>query len=293
MDLNRYALFVDVAETRNFTKSGVRMGYTQSGVSHVLKSMETELGFPLFVRNKYGVTLTSEAERILPIVKELLEVNRKLNRVSDSLKQRKAGHISIGTFASIAHNWLPEISAAFIRENPGTTLELIEGNPKDLCTYLEEKKADIIFISRSSVTSDMEWIPLYEDPLLALLPDSYNTKGMTSFPISEFEDKPFLLPDKDVFTDLPDLLVNHGVHVNVVCTAREDLSLMHMVANGLGFTIMPQLSVLDMKYPLNYLPFSPALTRELGIAYIKNDHLSDAAKRFIEITQGILLNIKY
>ena len=46
MEINKYALFADVAETRNFTKTGERMGYTQPGVSHVLKTLESEMGFP-------------------------------------------------------------------------------------------------------------------------------------------------------------------------------------------------------------------------------------------------------
>ena len=52
MDIKKFQLFADVAETRNFTKSGERMGYTQSGVSHILKSLENEMGFSLFVRNR-------------------------------------------------------------------------------------------------------------------------------------------------------------------------------------------------------------------------------------------------
>ncbi len=291
MDLNRYALFLDVATTKNFTKSGIRMGYTQSGVSHVLKSMESELGFSLFVRTKHGVELTSEAERILPLVRNLLEMNRKLDNVVDSLTQQNEKRLTIATLASISHNWLPDIIAAFVRENPSITLELIEGNPKELCNALEEKKADLAFLSHSSAT-DFEWISLYEDPMLAILPDNYDISGMTAFPISHFEGQSFLLPAKEVYTDLPDLLVNHGVHVNVVCLAREDLSLMHLVSSGLGMTIMPQLSVLDMKYPLNVLPLKPNLTRELGIAYCKGEQLSPIAKQFIEIAQAKLLNIK-
>lgn len=57
MDINKYILFADVAATKNFTKSGERMGYTQPGVSHVLKAMERELGFPLFLRTPKGVNL--------------------------------------------------------------------------------------------------------------------------------------------------------------------------------------------------------------------------------------------
>ena len=52
MDIKKYELFVDVAETGSFTKSAERIGYTQSGVSHVLKSLESEIGFNLFIRSK-------------------------------------------------------------------------------------------------------------------------------------------------------------------------------------------------------------------------------------------------
>lgn len=45
MDINKYILFADVANTKIFTKSDERTGYTQPGVSHVLKAMERELGF--------------------------------------------------------------------------------------------------------------------------------------------------------------------------------------------------------------------------------------------------------
>lgn len=290
MELNRYELFLDVATTKNFTKSGIRMGYTQSGVSHVLKSMEAELGFPLFVRNKHGVSLTAEAERILPLVRELLDVNRKLDHVVETLGQSGGGHLTIATLASISHNWLPDIISAFRKEYPSVTLELIEGNPKELLSCLEEKKADLAFLSRSAI-EDMEWIPLYDDPMLAVIPNDYDISNMKSFPVSDFEDQPFLLPAREVYTDFPDLLVNHGIHLKVVCSAREDLSIMHMVASGLGFSILPQMSVLDMKYPIQTLPLDPPLTRELGIAYPKTDHMSPVATRFIELTQEVLLNI--
>lgn len=59
MDINKYALFADDAETLNFTKSGEHMGYTQSGVSHILKTMETELGFPVRLTSSQISSLTT------------------------------------------------------------------------------------------------------------------------------------------------------------------------------------------------------------------------------------------
>ncbi len=57
MDIIKYRLFSDIANTRNLTRSGERLGYSQSGVSHILKSLEYNLGFPLFIRTRYGVEL--------------------------------------------------------------------------------------------------------------------------------------------------------------------------------------------------------------------------------------------
>ena len=82
MDLNKYTLFADVAETKNFTKTGERMGYTQPGVSHILKTLENEPGFPLFLRTKRGIKLTPNAEVILPIERNMLRSTNSWNRLS-------------------------------------------------------------------------------------------------------------------------------------------------------------------------------------------------------------------
>lgn len=81
MDIKKCTLFADVAETENFTKSGERLGYTQSGVSHILKSLEEEVGFPLFIRNKQGVKLTSNAQLILPAVRAMLSDHENLEQI--------------------------------------------------------------------------------------------------------------------------------------------------------------------------------------------------------------------
>lgn len=132
MDINKYALFADIAETLNFTQSGENMGYTQSGVSHILKTMETELGFPLFLRTKQGVSLTHNAELLLPTVRKLLAVHEKLSQTIDAINGIEAGHITIACFASISRNWLPKIIYTFRQNYPGVEIELMEGGTDDI-----------------------------------------------------------------------------------------------------------------------------------------------------------------
>ena len=60
MDIMKYKLFADIVDTGSFTKSGRNLGYTQPSVSHILKALEAEIGFALFVRTKQGVSILPE-----------------------------------------------------------------------------------------------------------------------------------------------------------------------------------------------------------------------------------------
>ena len=64
--LNKYEVFVQVAETRNLTKVAERYHYSQSAISHALRALEEEIGLPLVHRAKNGITLTKYGEELLP-----------------------------------------------------------------------------------------------------------------------------------------------------------------------------------------------------------------------------------
>ena len=71
MDFRKYEVFLRTLECGSLTRAGEELGYTQSGVSHMMKSLEEEVGFRLFSRGRAGVELTSEGARIVPIIREL------------------------------------------------------------------------------------------------------------------------------------------------------------------------------------------------------------------------------
>ena len=60
MDLKKLDVFLTVSDLGNFTKAGEKLGYTQSGITQMMKSLEQEVGVPLFVKRHRGVTLTEE-----------------------------------------------------------------------------------------------------------------------------------------------------------------------------------------------------------------------------------------
>ena len=132
MDIGKYEIFADVAETKNFTKTGDRLGYTQPAVSRTLKMLERDMGFP--------------------------------QKISD-INGLHTGHLSIACFSSISRSWLPHMLALFRQEYPGISVELMEGGTDDIVGWVSDNIADFGLLSHRH-TGSLEWISLCRDPLV-------------------------------------------------------------------------------------------------------------------------------
>lgn len=287
MDIKKYALFADVAETGNFTKSGDRMGYTQSGVSHILKSLETEFGFPLFIRTKQGVKLTKNAEMILPLVRSLLAHNEKLEQTINDINGLETGQLVIATFSSISVHWLPKIIHRFQEIYPGIDIDLMEGGTDDIVEWVEGDMADFGFMSKRH-TKSLEWISLYEDPLMAILPFDDPHADKSFFPIGDFQDAEFIISAAGTDYDIHHALHTSKITPNIHFSSKDDGAIVSMVSNKLGISILPQLVIKTYREQIVSLPLEPYYSRKLGIAVKSKHDMTPAATKFAELTKKML-----
>lgn len=289
MDIKKYELLVDVANTRNLTKSGERMGYTQPGVSHVLKTIETELGFSLFLRTKKGVELTPNAEAILPLVREILAINEQLEQVVSDINGLVSGHLTIATFASISRSWLPQIIYKYQKMYPGIEIELLEGGTDDIVGWVEGNQADIGLMSKRH-SSPLKWTTLYEDALMAILPKDFGIDGDT-VPMKIFEENPFIISAEGVDYDVHYAIEDANISPNICYSSTDDHTVISMVANKLGVSILPNLVIGTAHSKILALPLEPFYFRKLGIATKPDCSLSPAAKKFVQVIEEELPEI--
>ncbi|MGN0164850.1 MAG: LysR family transcriptional regulator [Lachnospiraceae bacterium] len=289
MEINKYALLVDLADTKNLTKSGERMGYTQSGVSHVLKTIEAELGFPLFIRTQRGVELTHNGETILPLVRKILSVNEELEQVISDINGLVSGHLTIATFASISRSWLPKIIYKYQKRYPGIEIELLEGGTDDIVAWVGGSQADIGLMSKRH-SSPLSWTTLYEDALMAILPKDFPVNG-NAVPMKVFEENKFIISAKGVDYDVHYAIDDAKISPNICYSSTDDHTVISMVANNLGVSILPNLVIGTAHDKILALPLEPYYSRELGIASRPNSSLSPAAKKFVQIIQEELPEI--
>ena len=77
MDTVKCEAFLTAVDRGSFTAAAETLGYTQSGITRMIGALETELGFPLFVRQKKGVVLTENGKAMLPAIRDLVRSNRR------------------------------------------------------------------------------------------------------------------------------------------------------------------------------------------------------------------------
>ena len=281
MELTKYEIFADAAKTGNFTKTADRMGYTQPAVSRTLRLLEQELGFPLFVRQKNGVELTSSGRTILPHVLALLAQERQLEQQVAEIQGLHVGRLTIACFASVSRVLLPHFLASFQRNFPGITVELMEGGTDDIVRWVSESVADFGIMSHRQIGT-LSWLSLWRDPLVAVVPREEPFLSMEAFPVEKMTAQPFILSADGTDYDIHHMLSTTKIRPTIRFTSKDDHAIVSMVANHLGMSILPRLVVLDLAHLVHMLPLAPEFHRTLGIAYKEKSALTPAARKFID-----------
>lgn len=287
MDLKKYELFADIVETGNFTISGARLGYTQSGVSHIMKGLEAEFGFPLFVRTRRGVSLTDNGERIVPLIRQLLSDNSRLEQTINALNGLDTGSITIGTYSSISINWLPKIIYEFQKDFPSIDIHMKEGGIDEIESWIENSTVDFGFCSQRA-SQEFDWIPLQNDPLMAILPKSFPVPDSGAYPISAFHNQPFIISAAGIDHDIHLALTKANVNPYIRFSSTDDHAIISMVANHLGISILPNLIIQERVSQITALPLEPYSFRALGIGIKSLDQVSPASRKFIQYAKRIV-----
>ena len=107
MDIKRWKVMLAVDDYGSFTRAGEALGYTQSGVTQMMKALEKEVGFSLFIKGKKGAALTPEAQSLIPAVRALLSADEVVRQEISALKGAPTGTITIGTYLSCSIHGIP------------------------------------------------------------------------------------------------------------------------------------------------------------------------------------------
>lgn len=292
MESKKLETLLMAVDLGSFTKAAEVLGYTQSGLTHMMNSLEKEVGFTLLERGRSGVRLTEEGERIAPAVREFLQANARLDSVIEQVASSRTEIIRVSAYASIAMHWLPGIIQRFREECPDVDVDIRMADHVDVpYELLAQGKMDAILVSPQD-EGQYEWVHLADDPMFAVLPRDFDTQGMTAFPLAAFEARDFIMPSQGFDKDIMRIFNRIGVKPHILPTWVDDPTVISMVSHGLGVSMMTELTVRGRTDGVKLLPVEPASSRELGLAVRSLDAASDGLRHFIDCTKRVVAEMQ-
>lgn len=281
MESARCKAFMYAADTGSFTKAAERLNYTPSGVSQLVGALENETGLTLLRRTRKGVTLTPDGEILLPAVREFLEKENRIYELAAEVKGLLVGSVTIAAYSSISTHWLPEVIRDFEQDYPQIEIRLMEGIRQEVTRWLDEKKADIGFLSYQE-PMPYEWTPLDYDEMLAVLPKDHLYASKESYPLINCETDSFIMPALGRDDDVVSLFERNGIKLNIHFTTLENFATMAMIEKGLGMSVMNNLITEKWNCDIVKIPVDPPSRITLGLAVPSYKQASPTVKRFIK-----------
>ena len=278
MTLLSYQILKAVADMGSFNKAAEVLGLTPSAVSHSIAALEKELGFAVLVRSKSGVSLTSYGEKLLPYVNVVLNSDESLQQEISELNGLKKGKVKLGVFSSVCTNWLPDILNSFQEKYPEIEIEVFQGTYADVSYWLKNGVVDLGFLSVSSA-KDIPIEPLYEDPLICVLPKGTPRSHKEDYvTIEDMRHHQFVTQRECTDADIQNFLKKNSLSIKSSYHVVDDLSTVALVEKGFGICLMPQLVMNDIPYEVECYPVLPKASRIIGIAVMNPEFMAPAVR---------------
>ena len=279
--LLKYLAFVRTVERGSFTKAAEDLHYAQSSVSKMIADLESEWGMTLLERSKSGVCLTSAGEQLLPYLRKALCGYDELEGQILRMQGLETGTVRIGTFSSVAINWLPNIFSKLRRDYPGIGYEMLLGDYDEVERWIADGRVDCGFL-RLPTEGKFDTIPLTQDEYKVILPVGHPLAEKETIGINDLNNQPFLLLEHGGKTEVTELLNACHVTPDIRFTTWEDFAIMAMAEKGLGIGILPDLILRRVPYRIEIRSLAEPYYRSVGLAMKDSDYLTPAVRKFIE-----------
>lgn len=266
-----------VAEHRHFSKAAAACHVTQSTLSAAIQELESQLGVKIFERNKKTVLITSLGEKLLTQARIVLGDVEDFVGIAHAHEAPLVGDLRLGVIPTIGPFLLPAILSDLRKSFNRLKLYLKEEMSAELVQQLQQGQLDLIILAFPFPLPEMETVSLFKDEFLLCLPPGHELEKVQQVKQHQLRGQSLLLLEEG------HCLRDHALEACKLESADTDLvyqgtslhTLVQMVANGLGMTLLPAMSVdahvlgdthLQLKHFSN-----ENVSREVGMAWRKSD----------------------
>ncbi len=273
MDTRQLAYFVAVYEQRSISAAARQLDIAQPSVSSALQQLEQQLGTTLFIRLPKGVQPTEDAERLYVQACQLLSQMQALQASFN--KPAKRLLFRLGLVKALGVERMSQLLKEFNSQLPGLELHLVE--PDEPC--------DARIINIRQLKAGELYQNLWTDSYVLALPAQHPLCTQTEIQLSDFKKLPLIKRTPCEAWDQVALALSKA---NIKPQIRANIHTIEyaigLVGAGIGCALLPDFEMQKFRPDLQYRAIQgPALTRELVLAFDKNQQHQSAVKLLCEI----------
>ena len=274
MKITDLELFDIVAQEQSFIKAAHRLHFSQSALSQHIKKIETELGFPLFDRDRHHVSLTPRGKILLEAARD---IRRRYNQALEDCQRQEqnARVLTISYVGSSSFSFLHNLIRNYHGLHPEAEISTRRIRPDMVAQVLEEGVCNLVFTPYDLVSpfSQFHFQPIYEDTLYAVMnvDNPLSEKNHLSFP--DLVGKSVLAPSKEFCPEsmLPvfERLCQERMHCRIRNGHNIDNAIVQLLSHKEDIAIMPG-HTLPENPMLLARPFDSPVTILVGFAYARS-----------------------
>ena len=277
MTLTELRYIVAVARERHFGRAAEACFVSQPTLSVAIKKLEEELDVKLFERGATEVSVTPLGEEIVRQAQSVLEQAGAIKEIAKRGKDPLSGPLRLGVIYTIGPYLLPMLVKQMIERVPQMPLVLQENFTVKLLEMLRTGELDAAIMAEPFPDTGLAVAPLYDEPFVIAVPASHPLARRKAIPAEELKKETMLLLGtghcfRDHVLEVCPEYARFSSHAEGIRKSFEGSSLetiKHMVASGMGITVVPQLSVPPEPQPhVVYVPFAkPVPTRRVVLTW--------------------------
>ncbi|MFO7953323.1 hydrogen peroxide-inducible genes activator [Thioalkalivibrio sp.] len=279
MTLSELRYVVAVADALHFGRAAEASHVSQPSLSVAVRKFEDELGVTLFERGRGEVSVTPAGEQVIAQARRVLAEVEQLRSVAVQSQDQLSGPLRLGAIYTIGPYLLPELIPALRERAPDMPLVIEENYTDRLRERLKQGELDAIIISLPFEESGVVTLPLYDEPFMAVLPAAHPLKDKDPLRLEDMADATLLMLGAghcfrdQVLERCPDcqrtVTADGSTPRNLEGSSLETIR--HMVASGMGVTILPCTAVGADRYAQRLLAVrrfqDPAPSRRVALAW--------------------------
>ncbi|MEO9682356.1 MAG: LysR substrate-binding domain-containing protein [Tateyamaria sp.] len=265
--LRQFEALMAVIHNSTVTSAAKELGISQPAVSRLLTDLKQTLGFSLFDRRGGQLVPTQEVRFLQADIQRVLDLMDQIGEVSQSITERKAGHIKIACLPGFATSHLPMVVAQFLKDRPGVSITIEPDRPERILEWMIDEQFDF------GITDGFRGHS-------AVVSRDIHMRTVCIFPKGHIlghhdEITPTLLCDEKIihtrrdsnfFQRLENAFLAENTHLMTLVETRQFTAACELVSNGLGVAIVSEMDAVKFaNRNIEIRPFVPSIPHRLSL----------------------------